>query len=194
MGAFVGMSSSLVMPSILFITGASIVSSLVWILFTEKIPSFGGKAGFTAFLGVLIVSLFDFWNQDFYNANTITSETVIVIVFVAMIATIATFAVRSRIKKRKGEAVIGSAVVGIVPGFFRMFFPGIATLSEVAFASSFAGMTDFKLLKENYYPILIGLIVGVVFFLSTPYFQGFGGKLGTIAFISVIVFLYMIKG
>jgi hypothetical protein len=194
-GAFIGMSSLEVLPELYLVLAASIISAFFWRIFTTRTPSFGGKAGFTAFLGVLVIALGNVWNHNFYEPVQIVSETILAIIFVAMAATIATFELRKRLEKAgfRGEAVIGSAAIGIIPGFLSMFFPLLSTLSEVAFASSFAGMTEFKLIKEEYYAVLIGLIVGSVFFFSAPFFQGFGGKLGTIAFVSVILFLYVTK-
>ena len=57
----------------------------------------------------------------------------------------------------------------------------------------FVGMTN----PENHYPffliVLIGLFTGILFYLSKNFYGGIGGKLGTIAFSSVIAGVLIIK-
>ena len=191
-GAFIGMSSVEILPSLLFLTGASIISGFIWLAFSKKLPKFGGKAGFIAFLGVLIINIPLIFEKQLNVPVHIEMEMILAVIFVAIIATKATFHIRDKLKdKIKSDAVLGSAIVGFLFGVTRIFFPQTAIFSEVAFASSFAGMTSFNLVKKKSYKILIGLIVGLVFLISTSFFQGFGGKLGTIAFISLIIFFIL---
>jgi len=189
-GAFIGMSSVEILPSGLLVLLASLVSGFVWVHFSKQIPAFGGKAGFIAFLGVLAINLPMIWEVEPSLPLELEVEMILGVIVTAVIATSATFLVREKIRERfKSDAVIGSALVGFPLGFLRLFFPGVSIYSEVAFASSFAGMTSFKFVRKPLYYLLIGLVVGVVFLLSTPFFRGFGGKLGTIAFLSVMLFL-----
>ncbi|MCD6226413.1 MAG: hypothetical protein J7J93_01290 [Candidatus Aenigmarchaeota archaeon] len=191
-GAFIGMSSVEILPSLLFLTGACIVSSLIWIIFSKKLPNFGGKAGFIAFLGVLIINLPLIHEKELAIPINIEIEMILGVIFTAIISIKATFYLRKKFKdKIKSDAVLGSAVVGLLFGLTRIFFPQTTIFSEVAFASSFAGMTSFKFVRKKSYKLLIGLIVGIIFLFSSSFFQGFGGKLGTIAFISIIIFFLL---
>lgn len=191
-GAFIGMSSVEILPSLLFLTGASIISSLIWIAFSKKLPGFGGKAGFIAFLGVLIINLPLIHEKELAIPINIEIEMILGVIFIAIISIKATFYLRKKFKdKIKNDAVLGSAIVGLLFGLTRIFFPQTAIFSEVAFASSFAGMTSFNLIRKKSYKLLVGFIVGLVFLISSSFFQGFGGKLGTIAFISIIIFFLL---
>jgi len=191
-GAFIGMSSVEILPSLLFLTGASIISGFIWLAFSKKLPSFGGKAGFIAFLGVLIINLPLIIEKELNVPIQIEIELILGVIITAIVATRATFYLREKLKdKIKSDAILGSAIVGFLFGLTRIFFPQTVIFSEVAFASSFAGMTSFKFVRKKSYKLLIGLIVGIIFLLSTSFFQGFGGKLGTIAFISLIIFFLL---
>jgi hypothetical protein len=64
-------------------------------------------------------------------------------------------------------------------------------LSMVIFAGSFVGMTAVSIASL---PIILiaGLACGILYWLSLPIFDGYGGKLGALAFISVSIVLFLI--
>jgi hypothetical protein len=76
--------------------------------------------------------------------------------------------------------VIASAAVGFVGSLLPWH-----KLRSTIYAGSFAGMCSAYYLT-NYWEIgLLGLIGMLLFYLTEKHVVGFGGKLGTIAFISV---------
>jgi hypothetical protein len=65
-------------------------------------------------------------------------------------------------------------------------------LAMIIFAGSFVGMTATSLATL---PLILvaGLFCGGLYLIFMPYFDGFGGKLGALAFISVLIVITMRK-
>ncbi|MBW6484321.1 MAG: hypothetical protein K0B10_14860, partial [Vicingaceae bacterium] len=78
------------------------------------------------------------------------------------------------------SSIIASATVGII---------GYLTFKKNSFAiycGSFVGMTSAGIF--NYYELLLAsFICGVIFVIVKPILNGYGGRLGTIAFISTVI-------
>ena len=85
--------------------------------------------------------------------------------------------------------VVASCGVGLV-GALIGFGLKNEDLSMVIFAGSFVGMTTVSIAS---FPIIIiaGLACGILYWLSLPLFDGYGGKLGALPFISVSVVLVL---
>jgi len=78
------------------------------------------------------------------------------------------------------SAVIASSFIGIL-GYYLFKKHSVAI-----YCGSFAGMVSSFLF--NYYEVgMIALLCGLLFVLLKPVFDGFGGKLGTTAFMSTIL-------
>jgi len=84
--------------------------------------------------------------------------------------------------------VVASAVVGLAAGLVcpPLFAAGDA-VAAVAFCASFAGMATPERIPGPGAMLLAGGTAGVAFVGAAPYFVGFGGKLGTIAFAACLV-------
>lgn len=78
--------------------------------------------------------------------------------------------------------MVASGLVGLLAS---LFLP--TDLAIVAYTAAFAGMSAGFVLLNYYMVSLTGLLVGVIFIITQPIYQGFGGKLGTIAACSVII-------
>ena len=76
------------------------------------------------------------------------------------------------------SAVIASAIIGLIGGLILKEYQGIN------YAASFAGMSSLSAWTG---PIL-GALVFIVWLLLEDHFKGVGGKLGTIALISGIIY------
>jgi hypothetical protein len=63
-------------------------------------------------------------------------------------------------------------------------------LAMVIFAGSFVGMTTISIASLPLI-LLAGLACGILYVLSESIFVGYGGKLGAIAFVSLIVVVFM---
>jgi len=112
-------------------------------------------------------------------------------VLTSLIALKITYSLRKILKEsfKESESVIASALTGLTFGFIPFFIPEFLILSEVAHASSFAGMSSLNLIEKGF--VKLALITTLVYVFAFPLFPGFGGKLGTIAFISVILYFIL---
>jgi len=84
---------------------------------------------------------------------------------------------------------VASGIIGVVAA---LILPG--ELAVAAYTASFAGMSSVTVLTGLPMAAIAGIIVGGIFIIALPVYQGFGGKLGTIAASAVLatVFLYSI--
>ncbi len=94
-----------------------------------------------------------------------------------------------QLQKMGVSPVIASCIVGLV-GAMIGFGLKNEDLSMVIFAGSFVGMTTVSIAS---FPIIIiaGLACGLLYWLSLPLFDGVGGKLGALAFISISIILLL---
>ena len=192
-GAFVGMASPEIIPNLQLLLAAVLAATLIKLIIGPFIPKVGGKAGFMAFLGIVVIYIFA-PEKNLHNTGYISAELGLGLAATSVIATMTTFKIRRYLKDNTNDtpkinAAVGSAIVGLLAGIPYIFFPGIALFAQVAFAASFAGMSSFNPFRKKYSIPALGLIVGLVFIAVFPYFQGFGGKLGTTAFISMMIYL-----
>ncbi|WP_277054075.1 hypothetical protein [Pseudoalteromonas marina] len=85
-------------------------------------------------------------------------------------------------------AVIAASSVGLAGSFipFSQLFKNHP--SAAIYAGSFAGMCSSSLISSYWELGFISLIGACLYVLTLNLFSGFGGKLGSIAFVSVTVF------
>lgn len=108
------------------------------------------------------------------------------------------------------NSIVASSLVSILVGFFTVIINDENHLSWATFCGSFAGMTSpFILglnsgnLSSNFFlsVLLLAVITSMIYsfseFVSYKFpkisFDGYGGRLGTIAFISVILYILIMK-
>ncbi|MCW1296673.1 MAG: hypothetical protein OH319_03245 [Candidatus Parvarchaeota archaeon] len=188
-GCFIGMSSYLILESIYFIFLASMLATILLHLFKGKLE-YGGKLGLIAFLSVLIIELPDIYRAEYNIVATDIEMNLllsILVIFVAIVSLELTWILRNILKLGfpESESVLASAFTGLIFGLCAFLVPEIKSMGEVAYAASFAGMSKPKLIRR--YMLLIALLTGALYFITVPIFRGFGGKLGAIAFLSVII-------
>ena len=89
------------------------------------------------------------------------------------------------------SSVLSSALVGLVGSFIpkSKYYDSAKAIAAI-YCGSFASMTALGHFNSFQLVLVLSLIVGVCFTVCTPYFRGVGGKLGTIAFISSVVFIF----
>ena len=73
---------------------------------------------------------------------------------------------------------VSSGLVGIIVAKFCPKF------APCVYTASFAGMSSQNVLPTIFHSMLVGIIVGIVFIICQTVFEGFGGKLGVMAFFS----------
>lgn len=182
-GAFVGMSSIKLFASHSGLAVAATVSGVVYVLGTQVLNGFGGKLGTIAFVGTASIG----WGltRAFVITPTPDLETSLLIVFFATVAAVSTFVLSIHLKH---GPVLASSVVGLLGG---LILPALypltgGTLAVLVVCASYTGMSNTERCPHPWMMVLAGLITGVIFVYSTPLAGGAGGKLGTIAFGSMI--------
>lgn len=182
-GAFVGMTSNILLFSYSEVALAGLISGLVFIFSRDVFNGFGGKLGTMALVGTALTGLS--LQREFILLPIADWETNALILVIAMLATPLTFYFNIG---RKHGPVLASAIVGITGGLLLpVIFPQLGSnLAVVAFTASFAGMTSKERCPNFLHIMITGFFTGVVFIYSTPLLGGAGGKLGTIAFGAVI--------
>ncbi|ELY41009.1 hypothetical protein [Natronorubrum tibetense] len=182
-GSFVGMASPAVFGSLESVALAGVVAGLGFVATTESFGGVGGKLGTLAMFGCLATAAL--LGLDFAEAGAPQWEFAHLIVPVAVAGAVATVVLSVRLE---WGAVVGSGAVGVAAGVaFPLAVPEFgSTLAAVAFCASFVGMSSADRLGGALAVGVAGGLSGVVFLLVAPAFEGSGGKLGTIAFVSCI--------
>ncbi len=179
-GAFLGMSSMVLLPLQAFAV-ASILVAIVFLLTKDVFNGYGGKLGTIAFSAALITAWLFSYSAPGIQINTML-EALLVIIF-AMIGAGLTFAMNHRLN---AGPVLSSAVVGFFLGAILLFFPHVfgEVLALVVVGASYVGMCGANRFSDERGIIVAGLFFGLIYIFSAPYLGGAGGKLGTTAFIS----------
>ncbi len=183
-GAFVGMVCNELFSFQMAII-ASTIAGLIFVVSEGVLDGYGGRLGTIAFIGAVITVLTT--GSTFVPDELVRRELwFFLIVYSAVAAGITTYL---SVRKKHGP-VMASGVVGLIGG---ITLPSIhdthgATLAAVVICASFVGMSSEKKLKNAFHSALVGSVAGLVFVFSARVTTGAGGKLGTIAFGTVLGF------
>lgn len=182
-GSFLGMAAGSVFGAWGFVL-ASLVMAFVFVFTKPIYQGVGGKLGTIAFTGAIISYLITDITPTVGITFSITEGLYLVIASVVG-------AILTRVISNVKDVTIvqASSVVGLL---FVVFFdyetyslsPYIALCG---FGASFVGMSSKHQMKNIFIVGIGGLLFGVLFYLESNLFGGFGGKLGTTAFISSLV-------
>lgn len=182
-GAFVGMISPEVFHDLYHVFLAALIAGIVYVMGENVFSGFGGKLGATAFAGWMILS----WVSriNLISKPVITWEYGFEIILFSILAAVITYALSVRLGY---NVVLSSSIVGLMGGLILPAIHQTAgnTLAAVIICASFAGMTSYKKIKTEFSIAAGGIFVGIIFMYSTLHFGGAGGKLGTIAFGSMV--------
>lgn len=91
-------------------------------------------------------------------------------------------------------AVISSAAVGVLGSFFPENFPTKkkgTSIRTAIYCGSFIGMGSILVNNHYLFIAFAGLISGIYFCITSNWLNGFGGKLGTLAFVGVAVAYFL---
>jgi len=111
-------------------------------------------------------------------------------IFILMIGGIGGAVTTFLLQKYGVSVVVSSCVVGLI-GAAIGHFTKATNLPLVIFAGSFVGMTSSSI-GTIHLMIIGGALSGLIYKLSLNIFAGFGGRLGTMAFISTIISFYLL--
>jgi hypothetical protein len=182
-GAFVGMTSNMLLFNWLEVGLAGLIAAILFVLTIDVFSGFGGKLGTIAFTGTVLACTC--LRREFILSPIADWQTNAAIILVSMLATPLTFYINTRTQL---GPVFASAFVGLASGLvLPIALPQSGLiLSVVAICASFAGMTSKTRCPNSWQILVAGFFTGVVFVYSTPLLGGAGGKLGTIAFGAVL--------
>ncbi|MCU4926426.1 hypothetical protein OB905_10575 [Halobacteria archaeon AArc-dxtr1] len=189
-GSFVGMASPAVFGSIAYVALAGLVAGVGFLAATESFGGVGGKLGTLALFGCATTAALV--GLDYADAGAPQWDLLSLAVPVAVVGAVATVLLSVRLEL---GAVVGSGLVGVVAGAAFPLLAGElgATMAAVAFCASFVGMSSPERLPGAVGVAAAGGLSGVVFLAVTPAFEGAGGKLGTVAFVSCIALIGAIE-
>lgn len=183
-GAFIGMSSSEIFHGYIHVIIAAFVAAIVFLATKYVFTGFGGKLGTIAFIGVAISVVLS--EKKFLKVQKPEWKILPLIVIFSVLGAVTTYILNVRLKK---DPVMSSAAVGISAGLLLpQIYPEFGEiLATIVICASFAGMSSKERIPNEFYMILTGIICAITFVYTFSYLGGAGGKLGTIAFGSVIV-------
>jgi hypothetical protein len=180
-GSFAGMTASvLIEPVMMGLVAAILV--IVYGLTKGLLTGFGGKLGTLAMISTFSTVIF--LNRDFLVV-TLPQYDPIILVVIAAFGAIIPYVMQHRYRQDPVFASAGPSLLFALVSI-PLFSLG-AFYSGVFFSASFIGMSDRTRLKNVYWVLLSGLVLGVLYDLMAPLFNGAGGKLGTLALLSVLI-------
>lgn len=94
--------------------------------------------------------------------------------------TVPTWYLNNEVLNTKSNAVVASAIVGLVAGFFIKKYAG------QIYCGSFVGMCSAMVIESVAYSVVFGIVAGLIFVTWKGYLNGHGGKFGTTAYMAVL--------
>jgi hypothetical protein len=182
-GSFVGMSSILMYGDYQSLLFSAIISGIFFLIAGSVFSGFGGKLGVIAFGGTMMYSII---TGNAYVVEPFPTESVNVLIVLYMsIGAVVTYIIHH---KSRLSAVESSAVIGLLAGLLLPMLYGASGnfLAVVMFCGSFIGMSSNDRLANLSHVVGSAAISAVFFIYTQNIFVGLGGKLGAIAFISIL--------
>lgn len=182
-GSFVGMASYSLLPGYRYLILAGLISGIVYVIGKYSFKGFGGKLGTTAFIGTVLAAVFT--GQSFSGGYIPGGNMVYLLIIYSVIGAVLTYILHIRFKL---SAVFSSGIIGVLAALILpIFHPANgATLAVMAYCATFAGMSSKDRISNEFIMAIGAILTALIFIFTSPYLNGAGGKLGTIAFASVI--------
>lgn len=178
-GSFIGMACNEIFSNPLTLGLASIITGILFVLSSHVFKGWGGKAGFLAFVGTYTTAMIV--GKSWHIVEPLDSKMYLFIFISAVASGLATFSIQSMDKM---DVVSASALVGLTIGVLSPIPSHTIVLS--AFCGTFTGMTSKEQFSDKKDIIIATFITAFLFVAAFSLFNGSGGKLGALAFISSI--------
>jgi hypothetical protein len=191
-GAFAGMTSSLVLPSLSWVTFAGALSGAFYSLANHHWGGVGGKLGTLAFAGSAITTAAAHAAGAAGKGTSIGPMEPTMQIMVLLVSVCAVPITYWLAEHRGLGAILASAMPSalLAFGLSLLSAPGQFKMIPVAtawFGASFGGMTSSDRLAGRHWTLpLMGLIYGFLSLGFGPHLAGIGGGLGTTAAVSVL--------
>jgi len=200
--SFAGMSALIAIATIEQTIIVGVVVGIIYLLLEKIFGGVGGKLGTIGMISTLIVAtilqpLTPYSYCNFTAWTVVTPTLVIASIVTGALGSAATLYVREHVVLKiykSNDAVIGSATVGLIGGLLLPYIPIVGSvLPLILYEGSFAGMSSRKRLPGYPAFIIAGALAGAIFIVLYGLFPGCGGKLGFMAFSSVLIYQYGIS-
>ena len=112
----------------------------------------------------------------------------IIILIAGVFGAISTFFLNNKLQF---GGVLASSLVAVLAGGLFYIFPTFLNenlslnIPLVIMGASFVGMATNRVIKRSWIIGVSGFIFSIIYLLTGPFFQGYGGSLGTMAAISL---------
>jgi hypothetical protein len=179
-GSFAGMMSYAILNHYQMVI-VGIVCVVSFQIIKTILDGYGGRLGSIAFVSTTLVSL--------VFAKSMLEIEIEVIWCLVFVFAVAGSMISSFVHNQLGKsAVLASALPSLILAIFIDFlFPNLGIYSGIFFTASFVGMSNENVISNLIISLIIGIILGIIFLLFLDYFNGFGGKMGLMAFTSIMV-------
>lgn len=137
------------------------------------------------FIAGLALHLKDFFTREINEELHETNREKVLLVCVAVVATSVTHYLN--IYMGLGP-VVASGIVGVVAS---LLLP--SPFAVMAYTGAFVGMSSRSRFPSWYYVMVAGLMVGTLYIVTRRVYQGFGGRLGTVAAVAVLLTLALFR-
>lgn len=197
--SFAGMSAIVAIATTEHSIMTGVVVGILYILLENSFGGVGGKLGTIGMTSTLIVAtiLWPFNTYSYFNFpawSNVTPTLVISSILTGAVGSALTLFVREQVVQKtygRNDSVIGSTLVGLLGGLLLPYIPVIGSnLSLVLYEGSFVGMSSRKRLAGYKEFLISGALCGLLFVVLCVVFPGVGGKLGFMAFSSVLLYQY----
>lgn len=186
--SFVSMSSLEVLPSITLSFFAGLFTGLIYLSCQKIFVGLGGKLGAIAFFSVLITNWF---RSPIYSCSPLTLLEGLYLVFASCVAGELTYYISIRLRQ---SPVFSSSIVVLTAALLgNIFLKFDHKVVAAVTCGSYAGMSSKEIITNIKKMCLVGLVAGIILFLSWPLFCGVGGKLGLVAFLAVFLSKLVIR-
>ncbi|HPE39951.1 MAG TPA: hypothetical protein PLI77_02555 [Bacteroidales bacterium] len=184
-GSFVGMVSPMVLHDFYHVLLAASMAGIIFMLSEEVYKGYGGKLGATAFIPWVILTL-----SNHVQLTTPQSLSITIMFEIVVFSTVACFITYIITHRFKHDAVTSSSLVSLMAGLIlpAIFNENGTSFAAVAMSASFAGMSTKAIIKNELQMFGVSVLLGMMFVYTYCHFGGAGGKLGTLAFASVITY------
>ncbi len=181
-GSFAGMAS----PALLDYPGvlaAGCIAGFIFLAAADTFNGFGGKLGTAAATGTCVAAFIT--GGRFLEAKPLGSQLIVPVVMTAIVSSVLAYCINNRMKQ---GGVVASGMVSLIGGLvLPAVFPAIGSiLAAVCACGSYVGMSTMARIPNELYATMAGLLSGLAYFAGNSVLGGAGGKLGTIAFGSVL--------
>ncbi len=180
-GTFAGMMSPLLFSRWEIIVLA-IFCSLLYIVIKTALIGFGGRLGTIAFISSVVIGLI-------FQKNGLEISYSINFYLVLIFSISGSFISYYLHNTFNLSSVFASAFPSfIVVVLLEIFAFEMIIYSVVFFTASFIGMSNNKIIPNALNLLFVGVILSIIFFAFYNLFNGFGGKMGFMALISIIIY------